>query len=270
MAGLISNALTGTVTGPSPAVGNMVNAESFGIDPALRMVDAPKETVAGQLDTLLSKDSPYLQSARAGAMQTANSRGLLNSSMAAGAGESAAINAALPIAAADSATYSTASRENQGATNTGLALTADSANKAAITNAGNANTIGLQDLKGEQATTLANIEANFKTLMQSSDSAAKLFQTAQASLTAIEGDPNTSAEQKAAAVSQITQLLQSGLTVTGAIGNIDLTGLLDFSDMAAVSAQPATTAPDAPPVPSRRFQLPAPLVAPTLPQFVRR
>lgn len=229
MAGLIQSSMSGTSGAVAPAAGNMVSADSFGVDPALRTVDAPKETVSGQLDTLLSKDSPYMQQARAGAMQTANSRGLLNSSMAAGAGEDAAIKSALPIAAADANTYSSVSGANQNATNVALSQGADAASKAATTNAGNANTIGLQALKGEQATTLADIEANYKTLIQSSDAAGKMFQTTSSAIAAIQADPNTSAEQKQAAVTQLTKMLHNGLTVTGAIGNIDLAGLLDFS-----------------------------------------
>jgi hypothetical protein len=59
------------------------------------------ETVAKQLDNLLAKNSPYLQRAKSGALQTANARGLLNSSIAASSGEAAAIDAALPIAQQD-------------------------------------------------------------------------------------------------------------------------------------------------------------------------
>ena len=57
--------------------------------------------VSGRLHTLLQSDSPYIQRARTKAKQYANRRGLMNSSIAAGAGETAAIDAALPIAQAD-------------------------------------------------------------------------------------------------------------------------------------------------------------------------
>jgi hypothetical protein len=73
--------------------------------------------VSGQLDKLLSKDSDYLNLARTKAMQTAASRGLLNSSIAAGAGESAAIDAARPIAEGDASAYFTSQRDNAAAQN---------------------------------------------------------------------------------------------------------------------------------------------------------
>ena len=66
---------------------------------------APEETVESRLTNLLKRDNPYLASARSGAMQQANSRGLLNTSIAAGAGESAAIQSALPIAQQDAGFY---------------------------------------------------------------------------------------------------------------------------------------------------------------------
>lgn len=76
------------------------------------------QTVASQLEQILATDSPLLQQARMRAMQTANQRGLLNSSMAASAGESALYDAALPIAQQDATTYSNAGRFNAETANT--------------------------------------------------------------------------------------------------------------------------------------------------------
>ena len=58
-------------------------------------------TVAKNLEGLLASGSPYIEAARAGAQRQANSRGLLNSTMAATAGEKAGIESALPIAQQD-------------------------------------------------------------------------------------------------------------------------------------------------------------------------
>ena len=80
------------------------------------------ETVAGQLNTLLNSDSRYIQSARDKGMETANSRGLINSSIAAGTSERAAIDAALPIATQDSTVNANAAQSAQTA-NQDLALT---------------------------------------------------------------------------------------------------------------------------------------------------
>jgi len=57
------------------------------------------DSASGQLNKLIAEDSPYIQQARASGTQSANRRGLLNSSMAAGAATGSAIAAAAPIAA---------------------------------------------------------------------------------------------------------------------------------------------------------------------------
>lgn len=61
------------------------------------------DEVAPRLTGLLQKDSPYMQQARTSGLQFANKRGLMNSSIAAGATEDAAIRAALPIASQEAA-----------------------------------------------------------------------------------------------------------------------------------------------------------------------
>jgi hypothetical protein len=75
------------------------------------------DLVSGQLNRILSSGSPYIDRARTRAASSQNARGTLASSMAAGAGEAAAIDAALPIAQGDANTYFTARRENAGAQN---------------------------------------------------------------------------------------------------------------------------------------------------------
>lgn len=68
--------------------------------------------IRNQLSTLLNDSSPYLASARARAQTYAQERGLANSSLAATAGESAAIDAAMPIAQGDAQTFGRADEFN--------------------------------------------------------------------------------------------------------------------------------------------------------------
>ncbi|KRC36244.1 hypothetical protein [Acidovorax sp. Root219] len=79
---------------------------------------SPNETVRSQLQQIIADDSPLMQQARARAMQQSNTRGLLNSSMAATAGESALYDAAMPIAQQDASTYARAGEFNAGQANT--------------------------------------------------------------------------------------------------------------------------------------------------------
>lgn len=87
--------------------------------PVIRDVQE-NELVAGQLDKLLSSENPIMQRARARAAETANERGLINSSFAAQAGEAAVIDAAMPIATADAGTYGRQAMANQGYENQAL------------------------------------------------------------------------------------------------------------------------------------------------------
>jgi len=61
----------------------------------------PVSTVEDRLNNLLRQDNPYIQMARNAGLQHANARGLLNSSVAAGASQKAAIESAVPIASQD-------------------------------------------------------------------------------------------------------------------------------------------------------------------------
>ena len=74
-------------------------------------------TVEGRIGGLLSRTSDYMKRAETRAKQMMNRRGLLNSSMAVGAAQAAAIDAALPIAQQDAGTYANMQMANQRAEN---------------------------------------------------------------------------------------------------------------------------------------------------------
>lgn len=75
------------------------------------------ELVKNQLNSLIASDSQYIRQAQDRARAEASSRGMMLSSMAAGAGQRAAIDAALPIASQDAATYGRTASENMAAVN---------------------------------------------------------------------------------------------------------------------------------------------------------
>ncbi len=112
---------TSSATSYRPEYGNlppgMYNAGMAGNNAYMGTVN-PNSLVANQLSGLLASNSPYMEQARLSGMGTANSRGLLNSSMAAGASQQAAIQAGLPIAQQDASTYMTQDLENQKYLNT--------------------------------------------------------------------------------------------------------------------------------------------------------
>jgi hypothetical protein len=124
-----TSAGTGAISGGTtqPMVTGLVNqAVNFNPTPDIkpqtytaqtREVNAPTETVAGQVDSILAKDSPLMQRARTLATQQMNQRGLVNSSMSQGAGVAAMIDRATPIAQQDAKTFSDRSVVNMDATN---------------------------------------------------------------------------------------------------------------------------------------------------------
>jgi len=84
--------------------------------PALGTV-TKDQTVQGQLGNIMSGTggaNSFLNRAKTRAAQSANQRGLLNSSMATQAGQEAVISTAMPVAQADAAQYSKQGLTNQG------------------------------------------------------------------------------------------------------------------------------------------------------------
>ena len=77
------------------------DAMAPGTDEIVNPLDTPMESVSDRLGALLDEDSPYLDRARVRAREQANARGLMSSSIAAGAAEGAAIDRAGAIATAD-------------------------------------------------------------------------------------------------------------------------------------------------------------------------
>ena len=122
-------------TGGTLTAGTDTTAAQF--DPVQRQVNAAQETTSGQLQGILAQDNPLMQQARAQAKQGMAARGLVNSSMAQGAGVAAMLEKAIPIANADANTFATQALTNQ-----------QSANVGGQFNAGQQNTFGLQ--KGAQ------------------------------------------------------------------------------------------------------------------------
>jgi hypothetical protein len=78
------------------------------------------ELVQNQMQGLMNRGGAYMQNAARRGMETANRRGLLNSSIASGAAERSSLEAAMPIAQADASTYGRAQTENLDALNRGL------------------------------------------------------------------------------------------------------------------------------------------------------
>lgn len=155
-----------TVTGTSYAPSTMTPTTTTGqgytaaqADVADWNVDS-NQTVQGQVQGIIAANSPLMQQAQTRARQQAAGLGLLNSSMAVGAGQSALYDAALPMAQADAATYANAARTNAGERNTTNRFNTGALNQASEFTAGAANTANLANMDAQ------NQAAQFNTAQQ--------------------------------------------------------------------------------------------------------
>jgi hypothetical protein len=218
-------------------------------DPSLWNIDG-KQTVNGQLQGILAGNSPLLQQAETRALQQANAKGLVNSSMAVTAGQSALYDAALPIAQSDANLYASAAQTNANAQNSAGQFNASALNNAgqfnasaqnntsqfnasaqntAENNAAGATNSFLQiQMQEENKLRLADIEASYKTLMQTNASAGELYQQSVKNITDLITNPDLDAEAKDAAITQQLGYLKDGMEMFGAINNLNLTSLLNF------------------------------------------
>lgn len=129
-----SGATAGATGGavPGSTVGLVSSALVNGYNPTLRSVQSD-DLVQNQMGKILANGSPLIDQAQAKAMQVANARGLVNSSLAAQSGSEAAIGAALPIATADANTNFQQGITNQNASNTASQFNAGALNTANLT-----------------------------------------------------------------------------------------------------------------------------------------
>lgn len=107
-AGVMTNPLT---------QGNSSLTMTFGQGAGQTRRPTADELVENRITNLLAGTNPYVQGARTRGVRQSASRGLLNSSLGAAAGESAAIAGALPIASQDAATFAQAGAQGQDAAN---------------------------------------------------------------------------------------------------------------------------------------------------------
>lgn len=230
----------------------------------LDYVDEDKSTVAGQLSSLLSSNSPYIQQARLSGEKAVASRGMLNSSMSAGASEAAAISAAVPIATSDANTYAAAQGRqqagdiavNQSETEGVISgyLSEQNANivaadtkiqnmfTAAFQGASESNTVLLQDLQNSNSNFLQELLGEQNLLLQQdattaataemiSTEASTIMQNYQISVENMLTDPDfldLGADAVNSAINNVQTLAKNTLKFVGSTANVDLNDYVDY------------------------------------------
>ena len=242
--GLISTAVTPAQPAATTVPGTVANTDgttfpaaeaatgqAAGYTASQRSVDPSKETVAGQMQGLISANSPFMQQARTSALQQMNSRGVLNSSMAQSAADAAAYQAAIPIAQADAGIYNDAATKNLAYQNEALKSNTAAANDMTKANLSTWSDTMKANMDSATKTQLATIEADYKTTMQNSATAAELYKQTVKNISDIFTNQNMTAEAKNKAVENQIYMMKQGFQIAGAIGNMDLGSLLDFSNV---------------------------------------
>lgn len=105
---------------------------------------------------------------------------------------------------------------------------ATEANKSSIFNASESNKVLSQFLDQSNKLQLADIEATYKTIMQSEASAGQLYQQSIRNISDILQNPDLTPEAKTAAVNNQNALLKTGMQLIGKIGGLNLDNLLVF------------------------------------------
>jgi hypothetical protein len=257
-----------TSTTPQQVVAQNANATNWNVN--------ADQTVQGQIEKIIARNSPLSQMAETRAAQQANARGLANSSMAVQAGQAALYDAALPIAQQDANTYAQSGHFNAGqetdvskfnasqgfdASKTNATLqtqnqqfNAEQQNKMrmfevqndsdiAKFNASESNALKKLGMDSSTKLELANIEAGYKMLMQTQAGASDLYKQSMLNIANIMANKDMNEEAKRVAIQNQTTILNNGLGLLGRISNLDLGDLLDFGGTPAPTPAPAAPAP---------------------------
>ena len=163
---------TASTAGATAYNPTIANSNGYSADNAKTSSWQPstESSVQNQLTGILASGNPLLEQARTQAAQGMNAKGLLNSSMALGAGESAMIANALPIAQQDAQTNANAgqlnttqtnamNQFNTGANNAASQFTQGASNTANLANEQASNQASSQNAQAVNTASLANAQS---------------------------------------------------------------------------------------------------------------
>ena len=142
-----------------PAIGAATYTPTKLPDPTTWTV-TPDQTVAGQITRLTDPNNPIIQQARSRSNQAMNSRGLLNSSIASTAADSAAYDVALPIAQADAANASKVAGYNANRKDEFAAKNQDTSTQTGLANTGQINQLAQTNLTTATQKSIADLIAS--------------------------------------------------------------------------------------------------------------
>lgn len=197
------------------------------------------QTVQGQVKNIIDANSPLMQQAETRSLQQMNGRGLINSSMAVGAGQAALYDAAMPMAASDASMYGRAAESNNTAQNQfNMADKTNSFDMAKMDKSFEQNKKQLEQkfgydtaltkMQSDSAKETADIQAKYRNLTQASASLTSLANNASDHIHQIMMNENLDAAGKQAAINSYNANLNKSMQLVGAFaGDVDLSTMLD-------------------------------------------
>lgn len=202
------------------------------------------DTVQGQLGSILSDpNNPLMVQASTAGKQYANKRGMLDSSIGAGAAESAMISAATPIAQQDASTNFSAKQQNSQGALTADTFNADTQSRTNMFNTGAAKDIYTANMDTNNKLAIANIQA----MANDSSIMGDLGKAGLAAYTQIVSDPNMTPDVKTASINKIDEYVKG---YTSLLSSIEMRSKgLTFgkvADTAGAAASGGTVAGTAP------------------------
>jgi hypothetical protein len=125
---------------------------------AYKQAVAKEDLTSYHLQKLLDGNSDYIKRAKTEGLQQANARGLLNTTMAAGAAHGAAIDRAMPIASQDAGTYNERALTHIAEENTARRTNATNKTNVSISNANNQTNVNVANANNQTQVSRANAE----------------------------------------------------------------------------------------------------------------
>lgn len=226
-----------------------IDPTSLGLPATWRIT--PDQTVEGRINNLTDPNNPLIAQARSRALQNMNGRGLLNSSIAMGAADSAAYDAAMPIATADAANASKVAGYNTDQTNQFAIKNLDNAtNRYSIdTNAAtsrynsdkSADTqLKIKQLDQSQQAQLTQLETQNKALLQNSSVASSAYDKYANTLYNNSVNKDMTPEARYQADQNAFNIYQQQLSLASKLMGVpDVSGLLDFTQVDPAAPAPA-------------------------------
>lgn len=194
-------------------------------------------TTTEQLGSILNQGGPLMQQAANVGNAQAAQRGLLNSSMGIQAAQSAVLQQAAPLAQANATNINQGNQfnasnlqqvalANQNAENVAAQFNTGQQNSMNQWNAGQQNEMIKSTMDMNSREQLANIEANYKTLLQANSTAGGMYEQYLKNISDISQSDKMDAAAKANATANQVAYLRAGLQMMSNMNSIS--GLITF------------------------------------------